>query len=213
MNTECVLWDWNGTLVDDVRIALASVNDMLTLHKLPNISLEDYHRFMDTDIRGFYTHIFDLDVVSYDTICQLFGEGYDRRLTDLGLMPHAIETVGALRRMGVRQAIVSMTHIDKLRRDSDAFGISPYMCELIGASDILVSSKAARAGELLERLCLDAGHTVVVGDMLHDLELAQALGARCVLIPNGHQSREMLEDSGAEVLDDISLVPEFIAGL
>ena len=49
-----VIWDWNGTLADDVRVALQSVNDILARRGREPITLEQYYSYIDTPIRRFY---------------------------------------------------------------------------------------------------------------------------------------------------------------
>jgi len=42
---------------------------------------------------------------------------------------------------------------------------------------------------------------VLIGDTVHDFEVATELGCKCVLIANGHQSCEILQSTGVLVLD------------
>mgnify|MGYP006874741744 CR=1 FL=1 len=65
---ECVVWDWNGTIVDDVNTSLLSVNDMLIKRNLPTITIQQYHEYLDTPIYKFYEHIFDLNKITFETI-------------------------------------------------------------------------------------------------------------------------------------------------
>jgi phosphoglycolate phosphatase len=44
----------------------------------------------------------------------------------------------------------------------------------------------------------------MVGDTLHDVEVAEALGISCVLIAQGHQSRERLDQAGVPVFADLN---------
>ena len=47
---------------------------------------------------------------------------------------------------------------------------------------------------------------VMIGDTVHDFEVAQAMGTDCILISNGHNSRERLEKTGVLVLDSLEEV-------
>lgn len=56
-----IVWDWNGTIIDDVGIALDAVNDMLREKKRLEITLEQYRQAMDTPILRFYERFFDME--------------------------------------------------------------------------------------------------------------------------------------------------------
>ena len=58
MTLTTILWDWNGTLADDVQVALRSVNDILARRNRSPITTEDYYSYIDTPIRRFYEHLF-----------------------------------------------------------------------------------------------------------------------------------------------------------
>ncbi len=46
---------------------------------------------------------------------------------------------------------------------------------------------------------LNPERTLLIGDTLHDYDVAQALGCKCILVANGHQSRKRLLSSDAKV--------------
>ena len=52
-----IFWDFNGTLADDVKAALAAVNDMLERKGRKPITLGQYYEYVETPIIGFYRHI------------------------------------------------------------------------------------------------------------------------------------------------------------
>ena len=63
-----VMWDWNGTLLDDVGAALKSVNEMLLRRGLEQITMAQYHEYIDIPIRKFYENMFDLEKEDYTQI-------------------------------------------------------------------------------------------------------------------------------------------------
>lgn len=207
---DCVIWDWNGTLIDDRDIAIGAVNDTLDIYGMPHIDREKYYSFMYADVRTFYSFLFDYDKVPYETLTGHFSHFYDERIANAHLMKNAVEALQSVKEAGVLQAIVSASHIDKILRETKSFGITEYFEEILGASDFLVNSKVERAAQFLERRGISPHRTLVVGDLLHDKDMADAIGAQCVLIPNGHQPRALHEKSGACILDDISLVPSIL---
>lgn len=207
-SVQLVIWDWNGTLHDDARASWESVNDMLARRDMPLITFEQYSSYVETPIIGFYRHIFDLEKISFDQIAEEFHSGFDIHMKTRGLMPGAAQVLERFSSAGIRQVIVSSSEKGWLMRYAERYGILDYFDEVLGADDLEAGSKIDRARSYIERCGIDPQNTLVVGDLLHDAEMAQAIGARCALVAKGHQLRQHLEPSGQLILDDITeLVP------
>jgi len=203
---DLVIWDWNGTLHDDARASWKSVNDMLARRDMPLITFEQYSSYIETPIIGFYRHIFDLEKITFDQIAVEFHQGFDLHMKDYGLMPGAKDVLRRLHKAGVKQAIVSSSEKNKLMDYAGRYDILHYFDAVLGADDLEAGSKVERARAYLERIGAAPERTLVVGDLLHDAEMAQAIGARCLLVAKGHQIRAHLEPGGVPVADDISQV-------
>ena len=205
-----VIWDWNGTLVDDAQASFESVNDMLTRRSLPLITFEQYSSYIETPIIGFYRHIFDIDSMDFGEVSREFHEGSTLHMRSRGLMPGAAEVLEQLRAAGIRQVIISSCEKSSLAAQVESYGILHYFDAILGADDFHAGSKIDRAVGYMARCSISPAQTVVVGDLLHDAEMAQAIGARCLLVARGHQLRAHLEPGGQTILEDISQVAEKI---
>ena len=73
-----VIWDWNGTLADDVGASLLATNDILKNHGKAPIDMVQYYEYIDTPISRFYAHLFDLDEVPMSVIGPEFSEYYPK---------------------------------------------------------------------------------------------------------------------------------------
>ncbi len=80
MRYKYVFWDWNGTLVNDVYAALASVNDILLRRGREPIDIERYYSLVATPITLFYIELFKPDKADLDALFPEFHAGYDRYL-------------------------------------------------------------------------------------------------------------------------------------
>jgi len=217
MNTKnavrLVIWDWNGTLQDDARAAWESVNDMLRRRDMPLITFEQYSSYIETPIIGFYRHIFDLSAISFDQLAKEFHEGYALHMQGRGLMEGAVQVLEGLRSAGVKQVIVSSGEKNWIMSYAEKYGILGYFDAVLGADDLEAGSKVERARAYMERCGAEPCGTLVVGDLLHDAEMAQAIGAQCLLVAKGHQIRAHLEPSGQPVADDIRQVLDTVLSL
>ena len=82
--------------------------------------------------------------------------------------------------------------------------------ELIGLGDIYGKSKVQAGLDWMARTGVDPHTAVMIGDTLHDAEVARALGARCILVTTGHHSRRRLETAGCPVADRLSEIPALL---
>ena len=182
-----IIWDWNGTLLDDVNAAVGALNRMLAKHKLPPVTRELYRGHFGFPVRPFYQEVgIDLDRVDWDEICTDFHAFIAAE--PQGLHPSTHDALEAARALGLNQCILSALREDLLRRDTARFGVAPFFNLIFGVDNLDGATKLSRARELVAELGLAPGGAVMVGDTLHDLETAREVGAACILADVGHQS-------------------------
>lgn len=203
-----IIWDWNGTLLDDVGAALDAVNEMLIQRGQPAIDRARYCECMEMPIIRFYEKVFDLTKEPFESLVKEYNKGYGRQMMRRGLMLGAKEVLQALSDAGAKQYIISASERATVEEYAEKYGIRHYFAAVLGAKDQYSVSKIGIAAQYLKEHAVDPAETVVIGDILHDFEMAEKLGTACLLIANGHQSREDLLRTGAPVLDSIFQVPD-----
>lgn len=199
----CVFWDYNGTLIDDVNAALESVNDMLRKRAMPCIDLEQYRSYIDTPISKFYEHLFDLNEIPFDVIADEFSSGYEKHIAPNPVMNGAEELLGYFSEFKRFQAIISGSQQNVIENGAKRYGLYGYFDLISGADDHYVKSKVKRAESIARLHCKSSDEILVIGDCVQDFEVAHALGARCILLSAGHQSREDLQKTGTVVVDNL----------
>lgn len=207
-----IIWDFNGTLIDDINAALASVNDMLTRRELPIISFEQYASYVDTPIIKFYEHIFD-DLYSMDfgEIAVEFNEGYEKHLPDRAVMANAEEVLKYFNSKGKLQTVISATHIDKVNNRLTEFGLSGYFDKILAHNNLIAEDKTHLAVGYFEEKGISPSEAVVIGDCVADFKMAQTLGCDCILTTQGHQSRKEFAETNAVVIDSLAELKNIIA--
>lgn len=203
-----VFWDWNGTLCDDVFLALEAVNAILAKRNRPTVDLASYYSYMDTPISKFYEHLFDFKQDPMSVLSSEFYSYYNAHLRSDCLMSGAWETLNTLKEAGVRQFLLSSSHRDSILPTVTRLGLLPFFDEVLAADDWHVTSKSERARLFFEENGLHGEETWFVGDLLHDLDAATLCGASCLLIPAGHQSEEDLRKTGKCFCPSITEVPK-----
>ena len=208
MRYRCVIWDWNGTLADDVIASLKATNDILARHGKPPIDLAQYYAYMDTPISRFYEHLFDLNEVPMSVIGREFSEFYPKYFESLHAGAEAL--LESLHSAGIKQVILSSSHRSVVERDTAAQGIRPYFDEILAADDLLAESKEERGRLWAIRQPFPASEMVLIGDTLHDYAAARYIGTDCILCAIGHQSREDLCRAGVPVVDSLAELSAFL---
>ena len=205
-----ILWDWNGTLIDDAITSLNCVNDMLTEMNKPLISLEQYYTYVETPIIGFYKHILTEDELDFPVISKSFHDSYNSRIAETFLAEGTKTTLKTLKEHGAKQYIITATKEESARTLAFQYGVGEYFDGIFGADNTLAESKVERALNFFKKNNINPRDTVFIGDTLHDLETANALGVDCILVTFGHQGKEIVENSGTITADNLNDVLDII---
>ena len=182
-----ILWDWNGTLLDDTQAALDTLNAMLARRRGRPIAMDYYRDHFAFPVKPFYKSIgVCLENEDWDALAVEYHDTYAAQPKRLN--PEAVAALERVKSSGARQSIISALRQDLLDAALGEFGIRRFFDYAYGVDNLDGHSKLERARELVARLSaegVEAVDMVVVGDALHDKEVADALGVRCVLCAQG----------------------------
>ena len=205
-----LVWDFNGTILDDIQLGIDCVNVMLKKRNLPTLdSVEAYRAIMRFPVIDYYKDLgFNMEEEDYYQILApewvamyLAGE------PNCGMMDGVMEVLEAAKTAGVKQMVISATKTDQLLAQLDRLGIRGYFDEILGLDNFYAASKTA----LAEAWRKEHPEAVVlsVGDTDHDGDLADVLGADCLLYTGGHQSKERLMTRNKTLIDHIGEVKTY----
>ncbi len=204
---EHIIWDWNGTLFDDAWLCLEIINGLLDKYSLSRLSHEQYQEVFDFPVRTYYERLgFDFETHPFEKVATEFIAGYQRRRFECALQAGAREILDCIQRTGCSQSVLSAYPHARLLEIIDHFELGGYFSAIAGLSDHYAAGKAAIGALHLENLDIAPRQVLMIGDTLHDAEVARQLGVDCVCIPSGHHPRHRLSVCGVPVLtslDDI----------
>ncbi len=212
MKYKHILWDWNGTLFDDVILCADIMNHILDRRKMGNITLEDYKEVFDFPVRNYYQAVGfnELDDELFHTLSVEFIEEYEERKLQFGLNKDARQVLEKINVAGIEQSVLSAYSQHTLEEVIEYYGIAKYFVGLAGLNNIYAASKVENGKRWMAKLGLQKGEALMVGDTLHDKEVADEIGADSILLSTGHQSKERLKKSGAPIIDKLTELLEFI---
>lgn len=200
-----IIWDWNGTLLNDALACCRIINIVLKRCGLPVISDQRYREIFDFPVREYYARLgFDFNKDPFEKVGSEFITHYEKQRHRLRLQPGARALIHRLHKRGVDQVILSAYRTDTLHSLLEEKKLHALFTHIVGADDHYARGKKDQGIALLKKLRLDRRSTLLVGDTIHDADVAEAMGVDCVLIDAGHQSRHRLERCGVPVLNDLN---------
>lgn len=197
-----VIWDWNGTILDDVDLCVRVINRLKAARGQAPITAERYRGVFRFPVEEYYKDVgFDFSRETFREVGREWMDGYEKEKYTCALRAGVKEALERVSSSGAGQSVLSAYSQDFLTEAVGHYGLAGYFTRLRGLDNIYAPSKVALGKALMAELGYGKGETLMVGDTEHDLETARAIGADCVLLAGGHQSRERLEKAGAVVLD------------
>lgn len=207
-----VFWDWNGTLLDDLAYAMNVRNRVFPRFGLPAMdSLSEYHRQFTFPVRVYYERAGVTDE-NFVAVANAWMDEYLRGMEEIPLHTDALHALKAFQNAGLGQVVLSASDRDILTRQIAQYGIEGYFQQILGLSHIYATSKQAIGESYLAQCGLGPGECVLIGDTLHDAEVAREMGIDCILVAKGHQSAETLAETGVPVCGSLLEAAERVLG-
>ena len=195
-----ILWDWNGTIVDDAHLCIESLNILLAQRNLQQVPLREYQEHFKFPVRDFYRQRgFDFDRESYDQVAEDFISHYHHHRFECQLHSGIVELFHYFSALNIPQSILSAYRQDSLVEAVEHYGLSPFFDQINGLDNNHAGSKKNLGLQRLGQLDLDPQQVLYIGDTDHDAEVAEAMGVTSLLLEGGHQSRARLEATGVTV--------------
>ena len=199
-----IIWDWNGTLIDDAWLCVDVMNSILKEHALPEISLERYRNLFDFPVRDYYVKLgFDFERLPFDEVGMEFMHRYNARHDEVNLFPEVRHVLDFVSHKGLTQSILSAREHNELVEETMKLGVKPYFHKIFGIEDHYAYGKTTVGFQLIKELDYPRSEILFVGDTLHDAEVAEKIGVDCLLIANGHQSVERIQNTGLPMADSL----------
>ena len=209
---DTLVWDFNGTLLDDVDLGILCANEMLSRRGLPVIpDRKRYFELFGFPIEDYYRRLgFDFSREPYEVLAHEWIAEYRARERDVPLRKGAADLLAAVRATGTRQAVLSATESKMLKEQLSDLGILGCFDEVVGRGDIYAPDKTGLARRWAEER--KPGRCLLIGDTEHDLACAVAAEFDCLLVRGGHTSDADLDALDCRVLPDLFAVKEVLLG-
>jgi phosphoglycolate phosphatase len=199
-----VIWDWNGTVLDDLDLCVDVANNLFSKKNIPTLTVDKYKSIFTIPVKNYYIAAgFDFEKESFEIVGKEWMDEYEARKYECSLHNGLLESMGKIQSKGIQQSLLSAYKQDRLNDMVEKFNLSKYLTHIVGLDNIYAAGKLHLGKKLMERLGNEHGETLMIGDTVHDYEVAKEIGSDCVLIASGHQNYDILSETGAKVYDSL----------
>lgn len=205
-----ILWDFNGTILNDIEAGIKSANVLLSRRNMNIIESSEYYRKIFRFPVAEYYKKLGLDFVKepFEQLAEEWMEQYltfsERSETFEGVR----ECLLYIKTRQIPQFILSATEKNMLFGQLSALGIAGCFEEILGLDNIHAAGKLDIAAGWMKKT--QPRRAVLFGDTVHDFEVATEIGIECLLIANGHQSKEALMACNTPVFENIGELQAYI---
>lgn len=201
-----IVWDWNGTLLDDIDAVYGAACEIFAARGLPPVTLADYQAAYTRPIARFYSRLFgrDFEPEELPGLDDDFHHAYRSRMGGCRLAEGAADTLAGWRRRGGTQSLLSMWRHEELLPFVARCGIGGEFSRIDGLRGPGGGRKSTHLGRHLDALGLQPADVLVVGDSVDDAHAAADVGAGCVLYDGGYHDRAALDAVGVPVVDSLA---------
>ncbi len=207
-----IIWDWNGTLLNDLDLCVSTINKLLRKRELPLLDRYSYKEAFSFPVIDYYRSIgFDFQKEDFRIPANEFITLYDTHVKNCPLHSSARKVLDHFKNNGARQFVLSAMKQTMLQQTLQHNGIFHYFEAVAGLKDHYAASKIDRGEQLIKENNIKKEDACIIGDTDHDFEVAKKLGIKCILVADGHQSEERLKNTGATVISGLEnlITPHF----
>ena len=189
-----IIFDWSGTLVDDLPAVLKASNFVLSQAGKPEMSLEEFRAEFALPFKKFYDrHTPDVPMPQLEA---WFHASFKQAQDSVIELPHARAFLEFCRAQKLRTFLLSTVHGDYFRTQCrvtgfDAFLDRPY-------TDVW--DKRKKIHDILAENNLLPDETLFVGDMEHDIETARHGGIHSCAVLTGYNTLDQLRAAGPDLI-------------
>jgi phosphoglycolate phosphatase-like HAD superfamily hydrolase len=204
-----IVWDWNGTLLDDTALTVRAAGAALAAIGVPReLTVEHWREIAVRPIYTTYTGLAGAELTpdQWRVIQDVWLATYVAGADAVGLNPAALAALDQATALGMTQSIVSLHKEDVLHEHAADLGIADRFTAISGTRGPWTSGNHSKAGEVrhqLSGLGIDPAHALMIGDMVDDAHQARDAGVAVVLVPSGDTSLTRLVASGYPVAESL----------
>ena len=176
MRYKHIIWDWNGTLLDDTWLCVEGINQALMRRKLTPISKNKYRNVFTFPVKDYYMKLgFDFDKEPFEIAGDEFVSYYEKKFHKAKLQNGSRFVLRKIQSCSISQSILSAGRQDFLLDWVSSHKLEKYFFKIVGIDNQYANGKIAQGIKLIKDLPYNSKDIVIIGDTIHDSDVAEKL--------------------------------------
>lgn len=206
-----VIFDFNGTILDDVDLCITLLNEFLEEQHKPLVDYNTYKSIFGFPIKNYYLKAgISFKNKTFEEYAVIYQDKYEERSKVCKLFPEVIDTLETLGKKDITLVVLSATEENHLKKQLEYYNIDKYFKYILGTKNLEGTSKIMVGYNFIKTNHIDPREVLLIGDTTHDFEVSEKLGSKCLLYTLGHQDVKTLSKTGATLIDNLNKVIDFI---
>jgi len=204
MRYKHIIWDWNGTLLDDRWLCVEGINQALIKRDLSPISEDRYRKIFTFPVKEYYKKLgFDFDNEPFEVAGDEFVDYYGKNFHKAKLQKGSRTLLSEIQSKSISQSILSAAMESYLKSWVYAHKLEIYFSEIVGIDNQYADGKIQEGIKLINKLPFKSEDIAMIGDTNHDSDVAEELNINCILINHGHVDSKRLKKTGRTVVSNL----------
>lgn len=202
--TKYIIWDFNGTILDDKQLSLDLLNEILEKQGKPPVDDEKYLELFGFPIKQYYIDAgVTFEEESFEELAKWYIEKYQPLSLNLSLHDGVVETLVILKKMGIQNVCLSASEQNNLEEQLKHYGIYEHFSYVIGTDNIEAKGKEVAGIKFLKKNKIDPRDCLYIGDTTYDYEVSRKMRVKAVLFSGGHQAKSRLLGKTPIIVDNV----------
>ena len=199
-----IIWDWNGTLVNDAWLCVEIMNNILKRRNMKTISIDNYCDLFKFPVKDYYQLLgFNFIKESFIKLGKEFIKEYKIRCYEPSLQPNVPAILNNLLAQNITHSILSAQHQTLLNQTIKFYKLDDLFIEIQGLNNYSADSKIKIGEKLISKLNIHNNKILLIGDTEHDYDVADYLNINCILISHGHCNYNRLKKTKSPVITNL----------
>jgi len=205
-----IIWDWNGTIVNDAWVFVDVMNSVLKKNHLLPTTLKHYRQNFCFPIQNYWRGLgFQFTDGEFGELNASFIQEYKKKMF-LPKLHRGLEgLLKDLKKQNLKQFVLSASEDGLLKKSVKYYHLEFFFNAIYGVDNLNAFGKE----ELGQRLCAQHkilyNETLFIGDTEYDYRVASALGCEVVLVSHGHINHRRLLQTGETVVRSVKELKEY----
>lgn len=211
MKIKEIVWDWNGTLINDTSLCVDILNKLLSIYDQPLISIEYYRNNFSFPVSAFYKRIsLPSSGKTFDDVSLFFISEYRLKWKECNLHQGVLQILKMIQQLGLRQSILSAGNQSDVELFVNHFKLDCFFNQVFGTNNIKAEGKIELGKKFITNSNLRPEEILLVGDTIHDLQVAKAIGCSVLLFSRGHNSNTQLSGYSVQIINSLMEVAQYL---